>query len=117
VITASTAPVSYTFTGTGWGHGVGMSQNGAMTLAKNGYTYDQILAFYYPGTYITTLSALANGTSMSDAETVTENTVTETDVPETVIPVMPEEPYVPGENSVDEDYITKIFNESIGGMS
>lgn len=117
VITASTAPVSYTFTGTGWGHGVGMSQNGAMTLAKDGYTYDQILAFYYPGTYITTLSALANGTSMSDAEAVTENTVTETDVPETIIPVMPEEPYVPEENSVDEDYITKIFNESIGGMS
>lgn len=55
----STAPVSYTISGTGWGHGVGMSQNGAMTLAKMGKTYTEILYLYYPGTYITTLSGLA----------------------------------------------------------
>lgn len=34
----------------GYGHGVGMSQNGAHILAtKYGYTYDQILKFYYTG--------------------------------------------------------------------
>ena len=34
----------------GFGHGVGMSQNGANILAKNyGYTYDRILKFYYGG--------------------------------------------------------------------
>ncbi|MBR5111708.1 MAG: SpoIID/LytB domain-containing protein [Clostridia bacterium] len=32
-----------------YGHGVGMSQRGAMQMARMGYTYDQILAFYYPG--------------------------------------------------------------------
>ena len=32
-----------------YGHGVGMSQRGAMQMAKMGYTYDQILGFYYPG--------------------------------------------------------------------
>lgn len=58
-----TAPLSYTFTGTGWGHGVGMSQFGAMTLAKNGKTYTEILSLYYPGTYITTLSELASENS------------------------------------------------------
>ncbi len=34
------------------GHGVGMSQAGAINMAKNGWTYDEILAFYYPGTVI-----------------------------------------------------------------
>ncbi len=32
-----------------YGHGVGMSQRGAMQMARMGYTYDQILGFYYPG--------------------------------------------------------------------
>ena len=32
-----------------YGHGVGMSQRGAMQMARMGYTYDQILEFYYPG--------------------------------------------------------------------
>ena len=36
--------------GDGWGHGVGMSQYGARALAASGWTYWQILAFYYPGT-------------------------------------------------------------------
>ena len=40
--------VFYTY---GYGHGVGMSQNGANFYAKyNGYTYNQILSLYYPGT-------------------------------------------------------------------
>ncbi len=32
-----------------YGHGMGMSQRGAMYMAKLGYTYDQILGFYYDG--------------------------------------------------------------------
>lgn len=39
----------FIFTTYGWGHGVGMSQNGANYLAKSGYTYDQILKYYYTG--------------------------------------------------------------------
>ncbi len=39
----------FIFTTYGWGHGVGMSQNGANILAKMGYTYDQILKYYYTG--------------------------------------------------------------------
>jgi len=38
------------FTGRGWGHGVGLSQWGAKKMAEQGYTYDQILKFYFPGT-------------------------------------------------------------------
>lgn len=39
-------------TTTGYGHGVGMSQYGANGMAKEGYTYDQILKHYYTGTQI-----------------------------------------------------------------
>lgn len=34
----------------GWGHGVGMSQAGAAFLANQGFSYQEILAHYYPGT-------------------------------------------------------------------
>lgn len=33
----------------GYGHGVGMSQYGALELAKKGYKYDEILKHYYKG--------------------------------------------------------------------
>lgn len=42
-------PASYTFTGSGWGHSVGMSQWGAYAMAKQGFTYEEILKFYYTG--------------------------------------------------------------------
>jgi stage II sporulation protein D len=38
--------------GTGWGHGVGMCQWGAYFMAKAGYSFAEILAFYYPGSGI-----------------------------------------------------------------
>lgn len=36
--------------GAGWGHGVGLCQIGAAVMAERGYTHDQILAHYFPGT-------------------------------------------------------------------
>ena len=41
-------------TGHGYGHGHGMSQYGAQGAALQGLTYQQILAFYYPGTTLAT---------------------------------------------------------------
>ena len=35
--------------GGGWGHGVGLSQTGAVGMAEKGYTYDEILKHYYRG--------------------------------------------------------------------
>lgn len=49
---ASSAAVvngSITFAGRGWGHNIGMSQFGAKAMAEQGYTYQQILQFYYTG--------------------------------------------------------------------
>ena len=37
-------------TGRGWGHGVGMSQWGAYGYARHGWSWQRILAHYYPGT-------------------------------------------------------------------
>jgi stage II sporulation protein D len=41
-----------TFSGSGWGHGVGLSQRGAEGLARQGYTYRDILLHYYTGVEI-----------------------------------------------------------------
>jgi len=40
----------WVFSGGGYGHGAGMSQSGAIELAKNGWTTKQILSHYYPKT-------------------------------------------------------------------
>lgn len=40
---------TYVLNGRGWGHGVGMSQEGAKGFARQGYTYDQILKHYFTG--------------------------------------------------------------------
>lgn len=40
---------TFTFTTYGYGHGVGMSQNGANILAKQGYSYYEILNYYFTG--------------------------------------------------------------------
>jgi stage II sporulation protein D len=45
--------VGFTFLGRGWGHGVGMCQVGAYGLARQGFTYEQILKAYYTGIELT----------------------------------------------------------------
>ena len=43
---------NYIIKGGGYGHGIGMSQNGANEMAKAGKTYEDILQFFYPGTEV-----------------------------------------------------------------
>lgn len=43
---------AFIFCGRGWGHGVGLSQWGSLTLAKNGWKGERILMHYYPGTEV-----------------------------------------------------------------
>lgn len=40
----------YRIAGGGYGHGIGLSQNGANEMAKTGKTYEEILKFFYTGT-------------------------------------------------------------------
>lgn len=42
----------FRFQGRGWGHGVGLCQIGACTLAREGATAERILSFYYPGSKV-----------------------------------------------------------------
>ena len=44
------SPGVWRFSGGGFGHGAGLSQAGAIDLARQGWTTDQILEHYYPGT-------------------------------------------------------------------
>ena len=53
--TGTTVTVSngtYTFQGSGYGHQLGMSQYGAWAMVNLGYTYKQIVEFYFPGTQV-----------------------------------------------------------------
>jgi SpoIID/LytB domain protein len=42
-------PQHFTFTGAGWGHGVGLCQIGAAVMGEKGYKYDEILLHYFKG--------------------------------------------------------------------
>ena len=40
---------NFAFSGSGWGHGVGLSQYGAMGMANAGFGYEEILRHYFGG--------------------------------------------------------------------
>jgi stage II sporulation protein D len=40
---------AFTFTGRGWGHGIGLCQVGAFGMARAGRSYEDILKTYYRG--------------------------------------------------------------------
>lgn len=44
---------SLTVSGRGYGHGVGLCQDGARAMAEKNMSYEKITGFYYPGTVIT----------------------------------------------------------------
>ncbi len=47
---AAAAPDEFTFFGSGWGHGLGMSQWGSYGLAQEGWKHGRILTHFYSGT-------------------------------------------------------------------
>ena len=46
------------FVGRGFGHGVGLAQEGAMVMAKSGYLFNEILHHYYQQIHIIHLTAM-----------------------------------------------------------
>lgn len=50
------------FHGKGYGHGVGLCQQGAMKMAESGYTYSQILGYYYKGVSLAPITRLKTET-------------------------------------------------------
>ena len=51
--TVTVSGSSYVFEGAGYGHQIGMSQWGANAMAKQGFDYEDIITFYYPGVKVT----------------------------------------------------------------
>jgi stage II sporulation protein D len=49
----------FVFLGRGWGHGVGLCQNGAFGMALSGESYDRILRHYYTGVDIVQASTVS----------------------------------------------------------
>ena len=49
---------SLLFRGKGFGHGVGLSQEGAMQMAELGIPYDEIISFYYQKVHLVKIRAL-----------------------------------------------------------
>ncbi len=56
-----TAAGEYQFDGRGWGHGLGMSQDGAVSMAGSPYrkSYQEILKHYYVGTQLAALDTVS----------------------------------------------------------
>ena len=69
--------------GHGWGHGVGLAQYGAYGYALHGWTWDKIVAHYYPGTTLgqaparTVRVLLAAGTRRAVVSSTSPFTVTD----------------------------------------
>jgi len=55
---SSSQPGSWLVRGGGFGHGVGLSQAGAIDLARRGWSTEPILKHYYPGAELKPLGAL-----------------------------------------------------------
>jgi stage II sporulation protein D len=57
----------FVFRGSGFGHGLGLCQHGAHTLARRGASHLQILAHYFPGTTVSRAGAADNRAASTHA--------------------------------------------------
>lgn len=106
----SVIPSEFLFVGSGYGHGVGMSQIGARGQALEGKSALEILSYYYPGTQVTPFPDnhlirvnIANNTttaSISVEKAVGGFTLYEGDIPLTENP----EPFGTYEGSVTANF-------------
>ena len=65
----------YRIKGGGWGHGVGLCQQGSSGRAKAGQTYEQILSHYYPQTSILAMKEWEHRTARQDDRPTTSGQV------------------------------------------
>lgn len=92
-----------------FGHGVGMSQRGAEQMARQyGMTYEQILAFYYPGMGLVSYDTESAPLPTLNAELMATPAPTPSPTPRpTLMPVstnqMPEGAYLTVVSNIDED--------------
>ena len=100
-----------------FGHGVGMSQRGAEQMANQyGMTYEQILAFYYPGMGLVTYDMIRSPLPTIDTELMTTPAPTPSPTPRpTLMPVtekdLPKDAYVAQVANIDEDSTLNLRKE------
>ncbi|MBT9141462.1 MAG: Amidase enhancer [Dehalococcoidia bacterium] len=70
----------YSLAGRGFGHGVGMSQHGARVMADRGYSFIEILNFYYPGTALINQPWAAPAPSLPEEQPVPIPTTSFSDI-------------------------------------
>lgn len=73
---ATALPDNFTVNGSGWGHGVGMSQYGARGMAQEGYSSTQILEHYYNPAKVTSSTAYASSDIQVQLLKTTSTTIT-----------------------------------------
>jgi stage II sporulation protein D len=64
------AAATFVFNGHGWGHGIGLSQYGALGYAQHGASYAQIVSHYYPGTQLGTAPVRSIRVLLADTKKV-----------------------------------------------
>lgn len=74
-VTYDPAADTYTFSGMGNGHGIGLSQIGARNRANAGQKFDEILTFYYSGSQVKRVSDIIEGFTISKYEAYVGDTV------------------------------------------
>lgn len=74
-IAHSEGPPPVSFTGSGWGHGVGMSQYGARAMAGAGRDADEIVDLYFSGSDVVPLSSVVSGWLVDDPQPLWVNLI------------------------------------------
>ena len=67
--TPAVGAADFIFAGSGWGHGVGLSQYGAKAMAIDGATYQQIVGRYFSGATTTWYTELHSDSFLVRDET------------------------------------------------
>jgi SpoIID/LytB domain protein len=67
-VQAQEAEPTFVIDGSGWGHGVGMSQYGARALAETGHSVEQIFGHYYQGVSVQQVTDVLGPTHWMNAD-------------------------------------------------
>lgn len=101
ISTLSAGSGNYVISGTGWGHGVGLSQYGARDMANNGYKWQEIATYFFPGAYLAHLTDLSRDI-MSDVPETPEEPEEPEELEEPITPPTEEEEEEEEEEDVEE---------------
>ncbi len=112
---------NYIISGTGWGHGVGLSQYGAKDMAENGYLWNEIVTYFFPGAYLAKLDNLSvdimqEGTESPDKPPVTPDTPAQEDEEPEDTPDDSNQDILEGEETIDDSVKDEEVQDAYEGF-